>query len=70
MRAALILLLAGMLAGCAHKDLRAPCSPPALAYAPTPKAPAPFDQSLNGVADECGPARPVNDGAALAVDEG
>ena len=68
MRVGVLLRVAGVaavamaLAGCAYKDLKAPCAPDEgrrapLAYAEPPSPPEPFEET-----DACGPMTPINKG--------
>ncbi|MBD3849158.1 hypothetical protein IED13_25950 [Bosea sp. SSUT16] len=60
LRPAVLVILAGLLAGCGHKTLKAPCAPDeagtplAFAESTTPHMPAAF-----AGLDPCGPMKPI-----------
>lgn len=56
MRSVVLAIIALSLAGCGHRDKKAPCGPMVMAFAETPRAPEPFAS----MEDKCGEAKPVN----------
>jgi hypothetical protein len=66
---AVIALVAGVLAGCGYREVKAPCSPDEgqstilTSYAPVSRQAPPFDRLAAGGSppDPCGPMRKVNE---------
>ena len=66
---AIIAALAGVLAGCGYREVKAPCAPdegqPSVltSYAPVLRQASPFDRLAVGepAVDPCGPMRPIRE---------